>query len=433
MNNEQIIILGAGAAGLMAAKELTAKGGRVTVLEARDYLGGRIHTLYGAPFATHAELGAEWVHGDLPVSLALLQEAGLPYHKTGGKMWQSRDGQLRQEGHQVEHWELFEEKLEEQKTDTTLDVFLQEYFGEDKYEGVRQSARRYASGFDTADPARASVLALKEEWLGEDENQYRPDTGYQPMINYLADKCREQGAKIIASAVAQQILHDEDGVTVITDDGVSYSGDKLIITLPIGVLQAAAGEKGAISFSPALPETKHAIDGMAMGAIIKVLLQFKEAFWEHAEVTEKAGKSMAGFGFIISDQVIPTYWTQNPEKSALLTGWLGGPEAAVLKDAADDHILALTIQSLGKIFDMQEADIRNLLSGAEVMNWTADPYSRGSYSYATVHTAEARKVLTAPINGAIYFAGEGLYDGPEMGTVEAALASGKKIAEIILG
>ena len=142
---------------------------------------------------------------------------------------------------------------------------------------------------------------------------------------------------------------------------------------------------------------------------------------------------MAGFGFIISDQVIPTYWTQNPEKSALLTGWLGGPEAAVLKDAADDHILALTIQSLGKIFDMQEADIRNLLSGAEVMNWTADPYSRGSYSYATVHTAEARKVLTAPINGAIYFAGEGLYDGPEMGTVEAALASGKKIAEIILG
>ena len=172
---------------------------------------------------------------------------------------------------------------------------------------------------------------------------------------------------------------------------------------------------------------------MAMGAIIKVLLQFKEAFWEHAEVTEKAGKSMAGFGFIISDQVIPTYWTQNPEKSALLTGWLGGPEAAALKDAADDHILALTVQSLGKIFSMQEAEISSLLSGAEVVNWTADPYSRGSYSYATTETKAARAFLNSPINETIYFAGEGLYDGPEMGTVEAALASGKSVAETILG
>jgi monoamine oxidase len=433
MDNEHIIIIGAGASGLMAGRELSKAGKKVTVLEARDYLGGRIHTLYDAPFITHAELGAEWVHGDLPVSLALLDEAGIPYHKTGGKMWQSKNGELKQEGHQVEHWNLFEEKLEALKTDQTLEEFLQENFSGDKYEGVRDSARRYVSGFDTADPAKASALALRDEWLGEDEDQYRLDTGYQVMIRYLADEIEANGGEIFTDTIVKNITHGKDGVTVQCDNGESYRGSKVIITVPIGVLQAPDNERGAISFSPELPETKNAIAGMAMGAIIKVLLQFTEAFWENEEVKKMTGKRMDDLGFIISDQQIPTYWTQYPKKNALLTAWVGGPAAAKMKEESDEHIMELTIQSLSNIFHLPVARIKGLLATTKVVNWTADDFSRGSYSYAAVTTAAARKILDTPINDRIYFAGEAMYDGPEMGTVEAALASGKHAADKILG
>ena len=258
-----------------------------------------------------------------------------------------------------------------------------------------------------------------------------PETGYQPMINYLADKCITDGGTIHSNSPVKTIKWAKNIVSVITDNGTVYEGNKVIITVPVGVLQANEEEPGAISFSPALPEIKKAINDMAMGAVIKILLQFKEQFWENKEITQRAGKSMEKMGFIISQQPIPTYWTQYPKKNALLTGWLGGPNAAALKDASDEKILGMTIDSLANIFSLPAAEITKLLATSKVLNWTADIYSRGSYSYATTKTATARKMLCMPVENTIYFAGEAMYEGPEMGTVEAALASGKSVAELI--
>src|ERR1700712_4192934 len=93
MENADILIIGAGAAGLMAARLLAKAGKKVTVLEALGRCGGRIHTLHDELFFEHAELGAEFVHGDLPVTLQLLNEAGISYYPAGGEMWNYQNGQ----------------------------------------------------------------------------------------------------------------------------------------------------------------------------------------------------------------------------------------------------------------------------------------------------------------------------------------------------
>jgi len=94
MANPDILIVGAGAAGLMAAFTLSKAGKKVIVLEARDRIGGRIHTLHDDLFFKHAELGAEFVHGNLPITMQLLHEAGIAYISGEGEMWQHRDGKL---------------------------------------------------------------------------------------------------------------------------------------------------------------------------------------------------------------------------------------------------------------------------------------------------------------------------------------------------
>src|ERR1700761_9423770 len=104
MKNTEIIVIGAGATGLMAAYELTKAGKQVIILEARNRTGGRIHTLDNISFFKYAELGAEFVHGDLPVTLGLLKEAGIDITPASGEMWHYRDGQFSKDYQQIEHW-----------------------------------------------------------------------------------------------------------------------------------------------------------------------------------------------------------------------------------------------------------------------------------------------------------------------------------------
>jgi monoamine oxidase len=103
-----------------------------------------------------------------------------------------------------------------------------------------------------------------------------------------------------------------------------------------------------------------------------------------------------------------------------------------MKHTSDEDLLEAAMSSLASIFKMDTDSLKGLLISWKVINWTADPYARGSYTYATVDTELARKVLMTPIDDTLYFAGEALYDGAEMGTVEAALDNGKRVAEGIL-
>jgi monoamine oxidase len=199
----------------------------------------------------------------------------------------------------------------------------------------------------------------------------------------------------------------------------------------LGVLQANENEQGAITFDPPIAKQMDAIKTMGFGAIIKILLEFDNVFWEDNETEQLAGKSMAGMGFILSDEPIPTWWTQAPQHSPVLTGWLGGPPASDKINATEEELVQLALQAVATIFKRDINWLKDKLVAYMAVNWTKDLYTRGSYAYDTVNATASRQILNAPVNNMIYFAGEYLYEGTAMGTVEAALTSGKNVAENI--
>jgi monoamine oxidase len=433
MNNSEILIIGAGATGLMAAYTMAKAGKKVTILEARNRTGGRIHTLDNTSFFKHAELGAEFVHGDLPVTLKLFKEAGIKYHPSSGEMWHYNNGRFTKGFEQAGNWELLIQKLNELEQDTSIGDFLQQQFSDEKYSRLRKSVNKFVCGYDTADPFKASAFALRKEWQSEDEDtQYRVDGGYGKMISYLANESKANGAQLFLNSIVKNIHWEHNQVEAITIDKVSYKANKVIIALPSGVLKAGPSEKGAINFSPSIPRYNQAIRQMGFGAIIKILLEFKEAFWENEETEKLAGSNLKHMGFLLSDEEIPTWWTQYPEYSNVLTGWLGGPPAEKKIDLSNEELLHQGIQSLSNIFKRNIEELKDNLITWNIVNWTADPSTRGSYAYDTVEAPGARKILNTPINNTIYFAGEYLYDGPAMGTVEAALTSGVEVAKGII-
>lgn len=433
METTDILVIGAGAAGLMAAYKLAQKGKKVTVLEARDRTGGRIHTIKDRDFFKQAELGAEFIHGDLPVTLALLNEAGIAYETAGGEMVRYADGKFIQGENFMEHWDLLLEKLQALEEDTSIGLFLEREFAGDKYQSMRRSVARFVSGYDTADIYQASAFALRLEWMNEDNGaQHRIADGYGAMIEYLTNKITEAGGAIYLNSVAKTIHWQRDYVRVTTADDRSYNAGKLIIALPLGVLQARQHEKGALTFEPVIKEHMKAVGQMGFGAIIKFLLEFDSAFWEQDDVRDRTGVDMKEITFLISDEEVPTWWTQHPQQSALLTGWLGGLPAEAKKDCTAEELLQQALQSLGNIFKMSVEELKARLIAWNVANWTVEPFTRGSYSYDTIETSKARKLLMEPLDDTLFFAGEYLYDGPAMGTVEAALWSGERAAEKIL-
>jgi monoamine oxidase len=426
MKNADVIVIGAGAAGLMAAYELSKAGKQVMVLEARDRLGGRMYTLNDD---LHTELGAEFIHGDLPVTLQLLKEANIDTVPASGEMWHSRDGKFSKNAEQFEHWDLLMEKLNQLEKDISIGDFLQQEFGDEEYTVLRAWVTRFVSGYDTADPFKASAFALRREWQSEDDDeQHRVRGGYGVMINYLVNTSEQNGVQFYLNTVAKYIHWAHGQVEVITAGNESFKAKQLIIALPLGVLKANPSEQAAITISPSVGMCKEAISQIGFGSVVKVLLQFKTGFWEDPSVTKVDLRDM---GFILSGEAIPTWWTQHPSSSTILTGWLGGPPAERKKGMSNDELLEEGLQSLSRIFNIEPNELKKDLGTSHVVNWTTDPFTLGSYAYDTLESAEARKVLNTPIDHTIYFAGEYLYDGPAMGTVEAALTSGLETARKI--
>lgn len=341
-----VLIIGAGAAGLMAAYQLSKAGKQVIVLEARNRTGGRIHTLDNTSFFKYAELGAEFVHGDLPVTLKLLEEAGISVTPASGEMWHYRDGEFSQEYQQMEDWNLLMQKLEKLEKDTSIGDFMDKEFAEDKYRELKESVRKYVAGYDTADAFRASAFALRKEWKNEDEDaQHRVDGGYCKMISYLVNEIRKNDGQLFLSSIVKEVHWEHNQVEAITTEGISYKAQKIIIALPLGVLQVDPPAEGAIHFSPAIPQYREALQQIGFGSIVKILLEFKKAFWESKSTTRLTGHGLKEMMFLLSDEEIPTWWTQFPARSAVLTGWLGGPNAEKKKELSNDELLQQGLQT----------------------------------------------------------------------------------------
>ena len=419
-----ITIVGAGACGLMAGRMLAEGGRKVLILEARERTGGRIYTLHEG---TPREMGAEFIHGDLPVTIALLRDAGLKYHKTADEMWHADEQGLQQEESFIEGWEVLLEKLKELHEEMSIVDFLEKNFPGPEHRKLRESVLSYAEGYDTAEPEKASAIALREEWKEEAVTSgYRIDGGYGGLTEYLEKEFTAAGGVLKLSTTVTEIRWGGNEVTIIAADGQAYKAKKVLVTVPVSILQADGSEQGNIQFSPALPEYKEAAKEIGYGSVIKILMEFRESFWEKGEAD--LGKA----GFIFSNEVIPTWWTQNPKGTHMLTGWLGGPKAKKMSELKDEDLIMTAVESLASIFKLSTESVLDLLKEWYIADWNKEAFSRGSYSYASIGAQAARVVLTTPVKDTIYFAGEALIQGIEAGTVEAALRSGKAVAERIL-
>src|SRR5215207_745573 len=125
-----VLVVGAGAAGMIAARELTLAGKRTALLEGRDRLGGRIQTFHHPHFEIPVELGAEFVHGDLELTTSLLKSAGASLYKVTGEIWQNEDGKVDQQTDFVEDFSLLKKKFKALKEDISVADFLENHLQE---------------------------------------------------------------------------------------------------------------------------------------------------------------------------------------------------------------------------------------------------------------------------------------------------------------
>jgi monoamine oxidase len=421
---DRIVVIGAGAAGLMAGRELGRAGRTVTILEARQRCGGRIDPLPSADFGYPAEGGAEFVHGEAPVTHGLLREAGLSLLPIVGTRWTMQDGEFAcddSESSQDPHEAELQHALHELTDDLTVAQFLRQRFAGAEYAEMRRSIERMVEGYDAADPERASILALRDEWMDSGHTtQGRLKGGYGALVEFLAVQCHSHGVAIHLGAAVTAIETSDGGAVVRCANGDTHACDAVILTVPLPLLKDIV--------LPAAERARAAAAAdIGFGNVIKLLLRFDTAWWIEQR------KDLADLTFLLSDARIAVWWTQHPAELPVLTGWFGGPNTAALAGLGERELIEAGLASLAHIFGVDPEQLTRKLVAARAINWAHDPYARGAYSYVTPQTRAAQVVLSNANGGAIFFSGEALYRGRDMGTVEAALASGLETARMLMG
>jgi monoamine oxidase len=353
-----------------------------------------------------------------------LTKAGIGKTSFDGTYWKHENGSFAQAGEPVENSEAVLQKLSTLEGDLPVSEFIDRYLQGPQFASSRVSIANYVSGYSAADPARASSFAFRADLESVEQDQYRPKGGYGALMGSRVRQLEKESVPVLLSHPVEHIAWKK-GEAKVFANGLCWSGKQVLVTIPLGLLQ-----RETIRFDPALPQIHQAATRLGFGNVIKVVLHFKTAFWE--DTARTGGTQLNNLCFLFTEQVFPTWWRGEPSGGPSLTGWLAGSFADPYLDHKDNELIQLAHHSLMRIFNMCEEDFQQNVLHSFVVNWHKDPYSLGAYSYAVPGDAAARDHIRQGVEETIFFAGEALYTGPLLGTVEAALASGAEMAQRML-
>lgn len=431
-NQAGIVVIGAGLAGLAAAQRIGATGRSVTILEARDRIGGRVHTLRPPDWPIPLETGAEFIHGDPHELWDAVSHAKLATEEVTGSDLISTGGQVKPFDMGAAWSPVFQRLREIPNLDISFQEFLGKY-GSDFSVEQKRLARGYVEGFNAADSRLISCRWLVESdeasGQGGDAGAFRLPAGYDRVVEWFASQL-SPATELRLNTVVDGI-HWKHGAVEIHSRTASGSAcavvqaAKAVVTLPLGVLKMAPHEPGAVRFLPDLTEKWAACSGLHMGNVVKLVLRFQEPFW--------ADKGYGSLGFLhAKEQPFPTWWTTSPRLTPVITGWAGGPAADTLSLIPPKEIVSVGIESLANSLDCDREQVANLLVDWHLSDWKSDPYSRGAYSYVGIGGLEASRRLAEPVDDTLFFAGEATHDRLSA-TVAGAIASGYRAAAEVLG
>jgi monoamine oxidase len=430
-----VIVIGAGVAGLAAASHLAAAGREVLLLEGRDRVGGRIWTRREAGVPVPIELGAEFIHGSAALTRSLLAQAGSPVVDSAGSHLTLEEGEPQA---REPFWPNIEAVMRDStvlaERDMSFDDFLDQQPPGSLSPEERQRARMMAEGFDAADTARASARAIAAEWTGDTLGAAtsRPRDGYEALLAALVAPRHGDRPRLRLNSPVCEVRWARHAVEVSGEFlGAPFTARsaRAVIALPLGVLQSPPPAAGAVRFTPGIDAKRAALAGLASGPVVKILLRFASAFWEELHDGRYRDVSF----FHVPGAQIPTFWTCAPARAPLLVAWAGGPRAQAVSAGATPQLLAATAtQSLQRLFG-RHVDVRGHLEGYYYHDWQHDPFARGAYSYVLLGGSEARAHLARPLDDTLFFAGEATDTHGEGGTVTGALQSGRRAALEVLG
>jgi monoamine oxidase len=436
-----VIIVGAGAAGLAAGARLAESGRRVALIEARERIGGRIFTRHlpavaGHPAAT-VELGAEFIHGLPAATWSLVGRAKLSAYELEGTELSFVDGRWAPPLNQpATH--VIADMMQWLKVRPGCDLSFAEYQAAVPADPrAALAAANYVEGFNAADRHRIGIAALAVQQRAEDaiesDRLFHIAEGYDALVKFLASQFRAAGGELALGAPVRRIEWQRGRVRI-EAEGTELSARQALITVPLGVLQS-----DSIAFSPAPAEILAQARRLAMGEVVRVSLVFRERFWREPStpsIPEEIRRKLADLSFLFTPaEVPPTWWTPHPTSSPMLTAWTGGPRASELRRSLAGDPLALPhrcLATLARIFEVSFAKLQNQLVSWHEHDWSADPYARGAYSYVPAGALDAPTKLTVPVEDTLYFAGEHTDVTGHWGTVHAALGTGERAAAQML-